>query len=81
MIPIQSPSRSDGYATLAIFAIVGLIMLFLASGVRILTDLRSEIRLIEQRQIERFNEKPLPLDTNPPPEVVDPENERAESSD
>ena len=80
-IPLPCSYRRDGYASLAIFAIVGLVMLFLVSGIRILTDIRRELRLIEQRQIEELREKPFLPNTNRPTDEIYPDDEQPKSSD
>ena len=69
---IRPPIRrdSDAYLTIAMFALVALVLTLIMVNVRSLTLLKREIRLIEQRQLERLENQPTYLDTKSTPEGV-----------
>lgn len=61
---------SDGYATVAIFAIVALAVSLIVLNSRTLTHLKREIQLIDKRQTELLAINSPLTHTNQPPKTV-----------
>lgn len=63
-------TKADGYATVAIFAIVALVVTLLLINSRTLTRLKKEIQLIDQRQTNFLVTNSTLSHTNQPPKTV-----------
>lgn len=55
--------RKDGVAAIIMLALLALILAFIFANLRALSDVRSELKIIEQKQIRRLNHP----ETNAPP--------------
>ena len=69
---LRRPIRNDraAYATVAIFALVALVITLAIVNARSLAQLRREIRLIDEQQIERLAKQSRLIYTNLPPQSV-----------
>ena len=56
--------RKDGVAAIIMLALLALILTFIFANLRALSDLRGELKIIEQKQIRRLNHPA----TNAPPD-------------
>ncbi|MBT5709109.1 MAG: hypothetical protein HOI66_22545, partial [Verrucomicrobia bacterium] len=63
-------TEASGYATVAIFSIVALVMTLIMLNTRTLAQLKGEIQLIDQRQTEFLENKSTLIYTNLPPKTV-----------
>lgn len=67
----KDPKKADrGYATVAVFALVALVVALLIANARTLTALKRELRLIETRQELRLENQSTKEHTNRPAEDV-----------
>jgi hypothetical protein len=55
--------RKDGVAAIIMLALLALVLTFIFANLRALSDLRGELKIIEQKQIRRLNHSM----TNTPP--------------
>jgi hypothetical protein len=62
--------QTKGYATVAIFSIVALVVTLIMLNTRALARLKGEIQLIDQRQTEFLANKSTLTHTNLPPKTV-----------
>jgi len=69
-IRLKQTAESKGYATVAIFSIVALIVTLILLNTRTLAQLKREIQLIDQRQTELLANKSTLTHTNLPPKTV-----------
>jgi hypothetical protein len=47
--------RKDGVAAIVMLALLALVLTFIFANLRALSDLRGELKIIEQKQIRRLN--------------------------
>jgi hypothetical protein len=66
----KQKTEASGYATVAIFSIVALVMTLIMLNTRTLAQLKGEIQLIDQRQTEFLANKSTLTYTNLPPKTV-----------
>jgi hypothetical protein len=64
-----------GYATVVVLALLGLLLVLVASGTRALNQLKREMRLIEQRQVQRVNAAFNPVVSESTPSTLSPSNQ------
>ena len=68
--PRDSKKAERGYATVAVFALVALVVVLLIANARTLTALKRELRLIETRQELRLENQSTKEHSNRPAEDV-----------
>lgn len=68
--PRPAEKKNSGYATVAIFALVALVITLAIVNARSLAQLRREISLIDSQQTERLAQQSKLSYTNFPPETV-----------
>jgi hypothetical protein len=52
---INRRKRKDGVAAIVMLALLALVLTFIFANLRALSDLRGELKIIEQKQIRRLN--------------------------
>ncbi len=67
---IDSRGNQRAYATVAIFALVTLVVLLLFANARTLAALKGELKLLETRQEQRLENRSTKTYTNPAPSDV-----------
>ena len=59
--PFQTARRSErGFMIIAMMALLALMLIYVAASTRSLHQLRQELKLVEQKQIQRLQPAPAP---------------------
>ena len=61
-----------GFLVVALLAIISIMLIYIAANLQVLAALKREIRLVEQKQVQRLNQSfPVPVSpTNTAPAIV-----------
>jgi hypothetical protein len=67
--PIPTPSRpvrrnEEGFIVVAMFIVLALMLIYVAASTRSLVQLRQELKLVEQKQVQRLEKLSTPQSTN-----------------
>ena len=77
MKPLASTHRhrqgQRGFLVIALLAIISIMLIYIAANLHVLASLKRDIRLVEQKQVQRLNKaypSPTAATTNSPPATV-----------
>ena len=62
-----------GFLVIALLAIISIMLIYIAANLHVLASLKRDIRLLEQKQVQRLNKaypSPTAATTNSPPATV-----------
>lgn len=77
MKPLASTHRQRqgqrGFLVIALLAIISIMLVYIAANLHVLASLKRDLRLVEQKQVQRLNKaypSPTAAPTNSPPATV-----------
>ncbi len=62
-----------GFLVIALLALISIMLIYIAANLHVLASLKRDIRLLEQKQVQRLNRtfpSPTAANTNSPPATV-----------